>query len=347
MKERKKHSVELSREQVQRQDLRLFAALSSSEKDFLEQEEELRADPLFAKLCAPGEDGEAPVVRRRLPGASYAFFRACADDGLTSAVERSGAGEWLAARPAMLELARRAGMANFEKYFLSSSLDRKAAAKACGLTEEEVSALKTFTDSFIQAHERVPAAALPRLYFRLSAVIVRDGGSLSAAYTHPSYFRGGYSMDKRALSTLVRRGALTAGEAKRAYSLMARAQRLSWRKAGFHRVLDILIRAQEGFLLERSGLKPLTQRELAARVGLDPSTVSRLISSRSVEAPWGAEMRLKDLFLSKKTFIIDKIKAMVGTGKARITDREIAEALRKDFGLRVSRRSVNLYRAGL
>ncbi len=347
MKERKKQSLQLSGEQVQRQDLRLFTVLSSPEKDFLEQEAELLADPLFSRLCSPGEDGSAPVVRRRLPGAAYAFFRACADDGLASAAERSGAGEWLSARPAMLELARRAGAGNFEKYFLSSSLDPKAAAKACGFTGEEVSALRAFTDSFILAHERVPAASLPRLYFRLSAVIVRDGGSLFAAYTHPSYFRGAYFMDRSALSRLVRSGAFTTDEARRAYSLLARAQRLSWRKAGFHRVLEALIRAQEGFLSGRSGLKPLTQRDLAALTGLDPATVSRLVSSRSVEAPWGEEIRMKDLFLTKKAFIIDKIKTMTGAGSAKITDREISEALRKDCGLRVSRRSVNLYRAGL
>jgi hypothetical protein len=247
----------------------------------------------------------------------------------------------------MLELARRAGAGNFEKYFLSSSLDPKAAAKACGFTGEEVSALRAFTDSFILAHERVPAASLPRLYFRLSAVIVRDGGSLFAAYTHPSYFRGAYFMDRSALSRLVRSGAFTTDEARRAYSLLARAQRLSWRKAGFHRVLEALIRAQEGFLSGRSGLKPLTQRDLAALTGLDPATVSRLVSSRSVEAPWGEEIRMKDLFLTKKAFIIDKIKTMTGAGSAKITDREISEALRKDCGLRVSRRSVNLYRAGL
>jgi len=77
MKKPKKPSQELAQAQVQRQDLRLFAVLASPEEDFLRQSAELEADPLFARLCAPGPDGSAPVLRRRLPGASYAFALAC------------------------------------------------------------------------------------------------------------------------------------------------------------------------------------------------------------------------------------------------------------------------------
>ena len=120
-----------------------------------------------AIITAPGPSA-APVIRRRFAGASYAFGLACGDEALAAAAGSGGsAGEWLSERPAMLKLAQRAGLENFEKYFLSGVVFSPAAAgRACGLTSDEAAALKNFTDAFIMAHERVPAAALPALYLR-------------------------------------------------------------------------------------------------------------------------------------------------------------------------------------
>ena len=348
MEKRKKQGLRLSQEQRQSQDLRLFSVLAAPEEDFLRQSAELEADPLFSRLCAPGPDGAAPVIRRRLPGASYAFSYACGDAALAAAAEAGGAGEWLADRPAMLELARRAGQSNFEKFFLSASVfNPSAAARACGFTPEEASALKNFADAFTLAHERVPPRALPALYLRCAAVVTAENGKLSAAYTHPGYVRGVYRIDRRALAALVRGGAITGAEAARASSLLSRAQRLAWRKAGFHKVLTAILEAQAGYLLRESGLKPLTQREIAARAALNPATVSRLIAGKSLMLPWGEEMGFSGLFLSKNAYIIDRIKEILGAGNSGMTDREITEALKTTYGVRVSRRSVNLYRAKL
>ena len=211
----------------------------------------------------------------------------------------------------------------------------------------EAAALKNFTDAFALAHERVPPRALPRLYLRCAAVLTAEGGRLSAAYTHPAYLRGEYRIDRRALAARVKSAELSPDEAARAAALLSRAQRLSWRKAGLHRVLAALIHAQEGFLLGTAGLKPLTQRELAARTGLNPATVSRLAAGKTVMSPRGEEIKLKDLFSPRSAYIIDKIKDILGAGNRKLTDSEVTEALRNTYGLRVSRRSVNLYRAKL
>jgi len=39
---------------------------------------------------------------------------------------------------------------------------------------------------------------------------------------------------------------------------------------------------------------------------LDPGTISRLIAAKTIMAPWGGEIKLKDFFRQKKGFIIDK-----------------------------------------
>ncbi|PJA16207.1 MAG: hypothetical protein COX65_02990 [Elusimicrobia bacterium CG_4_10_14_0_2_um_filter_56_8] len=346
MEKRKKQGLELSQEQVLRQDLRLFSVLASPEEEFLRQAAELEADPLFVRLCTPGADGSTPVVRKRFAGASYAFTMACGDEAIASAAgSGGGAGEWLAGRPEMLKLAQRAGLDNFEKYFLQEAAFSPAAAgRACGLTTAEAAALKNFTDAFTLAHERIPPAALPEVYLRCAARLSAEEGKLSLAYTHPAYFRGAYSVNNEALLNMRKTGALTREEAARARTLTARAQRIAWRKSGFHRALTSLVEEQTDFLLERAPLRPFTQRELAARIGLNPGTVSRLMAGKTVIAPWGSEIKLKDLFRQKKEYIIDKITEVLGGGAAKMTDREVAESLKAVYGIRISRRSVNLYR---
>lgn len=346
MKNAKKQGVELAQAQVLRQDLRLFSVLASPEEDFLRQAAELEADPLFIRLSAVGPDGTAPVIRRRFAGASYAFAQACGDEALAAAAGSGGsAGEWLSERPAMLKLAQRAGLENFEKYFLSGvAFSPAAAGRASGLTSAEASALKNFADAFIMAHERIPAAALPALYLRCAAKISAEGGRLSVAYSHPAYFRGAYNIDNAALSRLLKSGGLSREEAARLRTLTARAQRIAWRKSGFHRTLAAIIERQSDFLLQKAPLKPFSQRALAAQIGLNPATVSRLIAGKTIITPSGEELRLKSFFRKKNAYIIDIIKTVTGARAKKMTDREVAGSLKAVYGIRVSRRSVNLYR---
>ncbi|MBI5743097.1 MAG: hypothetical protein HY952_00965 [Elusimicrobia bacterium] len=350
MENRKKQGLKLSQDAALRHDLRLFSLLARPEADFLALAGELEADPLFARLLAPAPGGGAAVLRRRFPGASYAFSAACGDDALASAAERCCAGEWLADRPAMLQLARRAGAENFARWFLSDSpFDPAGAAAACGFTAKEAARLKDFTDAFVLAHERVPPARLPQPLLRCAARVEVFGGRLCAAYTHPAYLRGAYAINGPALARLLKTGGLGKAEAARARKLVSAAQRVSWRKAGFHRTLAALLEEQKDFFLGRGPLKPLTQRALAARVGLNPGTVSRLVSSRTVTAPWGEEVRLKDLFRPKNAFVIDRIREVLGGAGRKLTDGEVTAALKSACGIKISRRSVNLYRtkAGL
>jgi hypothetical protein len=346
MEKRKKQEVKLSQAPALRQDLRLFAMLSSTEADFLKLAAELEADPLFARMRAPGPDGQPPVLRRRFQGASYAFSTACGSDALASAVSQAGAGEWLAGRPAMLETARRVGLANFEKYFLSEApSSAQEAARACGITAGEAAALRAFVDAFVMAHEHVRPAALPQLFLRCAARLDAEGGKLVAAYIHPAYLRGAYVINGPALTRLLKSRTLDRAEIVKVRKLAAAAQRVSWRKAGFHRTLTALLEHQKAFLLGSGPLKPCTQRELAANVGLNPGTVSRLLACRTVLAPWGEEIKLKDLFRPKSALVIDKMKEVLGGGGKRLTDGQVAEALKAAHGIKISRRTVNLYRS--
>ncbi len=348
MEKRKKQGLDLSQAQVLRQDLRLFSVLAAPEEDFLRLEAELKADPLFARLCAPGTGGDAPVVRRKFAGASYAFSYAVSDAALAAAASGASAGEWLSDRPAMAALAGRVGEAAFSEYFLSGRRRSvEESALACGISEAQTAALRGFADAFILAHERTAPAALPAVYLRCAAKICAEEGRLYASYLNPSYFRGAYVINGPAFSRLLKSGGLSRQERARARALASMAQRLSWRKDGLHRALSALMEAQADFLSGRGPLKPLSQRQLADRLGLNPGTLSRLIALKTVIIPGGEEIKLRSLFFAKKDFVIGKIMEVLGEGGIKMTDAALAAALRAGYGLKVSRRSVNLYRKNL
>ena len=94
-------------------------------------------------------------------------------------------------------------------------------------------------------------------------------------------------------------------------------------------------------------MEPLSQRAFAAGLRLSPSTISRLIAGRSLKTPDMSEVPLRDFFPSKKEYIIDRIRKIMarpGAARRRLSDRLIACGLLERFGIKVSRRTVNLYR---
>jgi RNA polymerase sigma-54 factor len=115
------------------------------------------------------------------------------------------------------------------------------------------------------------------------------------------------------------------------------------RWATLDRIGQALIRQQEAFL--EAGphcLKPMTQADLAAELGLNESTISRAVSGKIVQLPDGRLRPLADLFdpsLAAK----EAIRRLLARSKGPLTDREIAACLEGE-GIPLARRTVAKYR---
>jgi transcriptional regulator with XRE-family HTH domain len=328
-----------------RQDLRLFTMLAAPESDFLELVRRLESDPLFRKLAAPA--GGRQVISRTRRGASYSWDYNLGDSRLLSVPDSLYiSGELLSARPEALKLAQRLGAADFEKYFLDENDAPEEICRATGLKPAEVSRIRDFTAAFLQAHENLPVPAMPAERVRLVALVCRSGRGLELSYLHPAYARGGYKVDRDALERLRKSGGLTRGELVRLGPVLKAVELFNWRKKGLQRTLEGIVKFQREFF-SGGAMKPLSQRAFAAGLSLNPSTISRLIAGRSLKTPDMAEVRLKDFFPSKKEYIIDKIRRVMARpapARCRLSDRMIACELRERFGIKVSRRTVNLYK---
>jgi len=130
------------------------------------------------------------------------------------------------------------------------------------------------------------------------------------------------------------------------------------RRATLYRVTDEIVRAQkEYFDKGRMHLKPLKMQEVADRVGVHVSTVSRAIADKYVQTPRGVSS-LKYFFvggLAKEDgdmesweVVRQKLLEVVEKEDKRkpLNDEEIAGELRKQ-GIDIARRTVSKYRKNL
>lgn len=134
---------------------------------------------------------------------------------------------------------------------------------------------------------------------------------------------------------------------------------IQWRQQTLYRVSESIFNFQREFLdhgVDR--LKPLVLREVAAQIGMHPSTVSRATSNKYVHTPQGV-FELKYFFQSgiprndssvvvSAESVRERIRVLVEAedpGKP-LSDQEIAGALR-GLGIDIARRTVAKYREQL
>lgn len=127
------------------------------------------------------------------------------------------------------------------------------------------------------------------------------------------------------------------------------------RQKTIHRIASEIVDAQQAFLEQGvSALRPMTMAEVAERVGVHETTVSRTVANKYMQTPLGV-FELKYFFtpglkmaggdsVSNKT-VQDKIDAMIREESAAhpLSDQAIQDRLRAE-GLEIARRTVAKYR---
>jgi len=128
------------------------------------------------------------------------------------------------------------------------------------------------------------------------------------------------------------------------------------RRQTLYRVMKAIVEAQEHFFQNGSGnLRPLTLREIAEKVELHESTVSRITTNKFVQTRWGV-FELKYFFSSSlksssggeshsATSIQDRIKQIIAAEDQEnpLSDQDIVELFKKEE-VQIARRTVAKYR---
>ncbi len=129
------------------------------------------------------------------------------------------------------------------------------------------------------------------------------------------------------------------------------------RRENLKKITHILVEYQSDFIRKgKEHLKPLILKDVAQKVGLHESTVSRIVSSKYVQLPTGV-LPLKAFFSTKLStstgdISTEKVKYMIAQlienedKRKPLSDQKIADIL-KGKGINVARRTVTKYREQL
>lgn len=330
--------------------LKMVDVLSLDEPGVAVLVRELETDPLFRDLLGMG-GGEAVVRRQRFSRAvlSSRFYEL--NETVAAGADAMDVQGFLSEHRAGAALVRRLGPADFERFFLHQDevLPREGLASRFALSVEEVDAVFEFVLAFAARAEFFTApssAPSDRRFFCVGRIEGDVFDGFQAAYAVPHLARGRYRVNLDAWER--RKSGLPPGDRRRGTVLLRRAETLNMRGDAFHRVVTLALEEGRAWLAGggRGNLRSLSQREAGRRLGLSSSTVSRVVSGRSITAPWNQELRLGDLFPLKKQvlreLLTDGAEALKG-----LNDREVQAWLKERHQLSVPRRTVNYWRTRL
>ncbi|MDE2290892.1 MAG: hypothetical protein KGL53_02310 [Elusimicrobia bacterium] len=334
---------------------RLTAAkwLSLSEPEVVREIGDLEKEPLFRELLYGARETPPVMHRRRWPASSLhgGFYE------LNETVAAGGGGgdvsDIVEKRADLIELIRRIGVESFERYFLYGE-EGKTLPDICrtlGLKEDEA---QRILDLVIEVGARSeffrPAAEPGSTGIRYHCIAAidqdrRDREHLTFRFLSPHWARGRYVVLYDKIEEWKRRRGLAAEEKRRLRQILKRIELINMRQDTLFQILSRVTTEQSAYLRSRDAtrLRPLSLRELARRIGVAPSTVSRAVANRSVTLPWGEEAPLKSLLTGQRYVLVSILSDWVEKGlvRAGVTDEELMKRLASEAGITVSRRTVN------
>lgn len=334
--------------------LKFSAILNLPESDFAKLIEEIENSPLFQKLVYPPDAGPRAILRKPFPHSklSQSFYEV--REELTAGTQSVDVQNLILKHQKILSVVKKIGQKNFEHYFLYG--DRagsvESLAKSCGLTEEQVREIRSFVLEFSIYSELFQPSSLASLgqihYTPIAKIEIDREGELTISYLSPHLAAGRYILNRERLESL--KITMNGRERRTLSELIRKIEWVNLRRASLQKILAEIILRQEPYLRtgEMERLLPMPQRQVAQTIGVAPSTVSRAIYSKSAILPWGEEKTLKDFFVHKKKMVRERLSEIMSDSirsrNGKLTDAKLRDLLMQRFKIKVSRRSVNLYR---
>jgi hypothetical protein len=332
-----------------RQDYRLIVGIEQAtilempEEEFSRLASDMENSPLFKRLYRQ----EKIVHYQRYPGTDISPRFLQFDEGIAAGSDTLDIESVLSGREDVVRHIQRIGPDSFKRYFLypEPEVTVEEIAQECGLEMADVEEINALINEFAVMSQFYNPSALSAghgiTYSRVASVEKRPEGFV-IAYLSPCYARGRYSIDYRRFEEMKESGAFAVEDVGEIRQLLKRLELINRRKDTMTRILQSIAERQALYFEsgEDMALLPFSQKELAGSIGLVPSSVSRAISGRSLETPWGEERALKDFFPRPRSFRKELVRRILASGESFACDEEIRARLERDHGVSISRRSV-------
>jgi len=317
--------------------------LEMPEEEFNRLTAEVESSPLFKKLYRK----ERIIHYQRYPKTDLSprFYQL--NEEIAAGTGTIDIESLISNKEDVIRLIKKIGRDNFKRYFLypEPEVSAEEVARECNLELPEVERINSLINEFSIMSEFYNPSALSSehgIHYSRVASIERGAEGFIIGYLSPSYVRGRYSIDYERFEELRGSGAITGAEVKEIRQLFKRLELINSRKDTVTRILQGIVEKQAPYLESGNGkaVLPFSQKELAERIELVPSSISRAISGKSLETPWGEEKALKDFFPRPRMFRKELVRQLLETGEEFPSDEAIKVKLEQTFGVSISRRSI-------
>ncbi len=334
----------LQMQQGLRQVIRMQQAnlLQMSEGEFHQLLVEIERSPLFLRLRRQ----EKLIHYQRFPKTSisstfYQLKEEIAADPGSLNVE-----SLLLKKERLVQQIQKLGMEKFKRYFLfpDSGMTINEITKECDLNVAQVQEINRLIDEFSVMSEFYHPSKFSSdvIHYYKVASVEKAGGDFVICYFSPFFARGRYRINYERFEELNNSGAFSKDEARETRQLFKKLELINSRKDTLNQILQGIVDKQ--ILYFQSGdsrsLLPVSQKELAQKIGLAPSSVSRAIRGKSINTPWGEEVSLKNFFPNPKRFRKELLGQLIECDTELSSDEMIRIKLKEKFGVAISRRSV-------
>jgi RNA polymerase sigma-54 factor len=246
----------------------------------------------------------------------------------------------------MVHQIQKLGVERFKRYFLfpESGMTLEEIARECGLDISEVQEINRLIDEFSIMSEFYHPSNFSSdvIHYTKVASVDRDEKGFVISYFSPCFARGRYLISYERFEELNSSGTFSKAEERAARQLFKKLELINSCKDTINQILQNIIQKQ-ALYFESGNLRallPFSQRELAKKLGLAPSSVSRAIRGKSMETPWGKEIPLGHFFPRPKRFRKELLKQLLDNDSGLSSDETIRTKLWEKFGVAISRRSV-------
>jgi len=361
---RVKTSQVLRQKQIGR--IKLGQLFSLPEPEFRKLIKELENDSLFGELVRKWK-----VVSYRKFSGIRAPLTVELKDGLILSSDTFDLQGLLYQNPKIVPLLQKIGQLIGEDRFnklLHGGISVRQIERECRLTPKQTVIFKDFLnrfelekltsgDSVSSTTESIPSRSART--FKIAS-IEREGDEL-VIYPHlkEDYLvKGKYSINYERYEQLYRKRNLAPERLNQISKIFKMLNLVNRRTTTVYQIIHYIKETQSDYLYsgDPGKLRSLTRRELARRIGVHPSSITRVMADKSISTPQRKELPLKFFFPSQKEITKSYLQDLIEEEKTLLQDHrlprpysdEVIKArLYRDYHVAISRRAVAKYRKEL
>ena len=332
--------------------VKMAQAIKMPESEWAKIIGDIERDPLFQELMDAKADGRMIIRYKR-----FGHTRISGQFYEMQDVDVAGGSGGLAPealleqKKHLLAIIQKIGQDRFEKFFLyrEEGDALESIAQSCGISKEEARQLQDFViDMSVQAEFYHPSALQKPNFVRptlIGRIVRNDDGTFSMSFFSPHLARGMYEIDRNALRRWQKSRKLDRASASRMKKFVGLLELSNMKQGAFWRVIDLLLKVHRPFFetQDPSKLAAVSLRKVAHKLQFAPSTISRVMSSKSILLPWDREVLLSDLMPGQRRVVLNILEKILTDGR-NVTDQALARRVEEEYQVKVSRRTITACR---